>query len=178
MSRIGRQPIPVPSGVTATIEGQEVTVKGPKGSLSLTVAEPIVVSQEDGSIVVTRPDDERASRALHGLTRTLVSNMVTGVTQGYEKGLEIVGTGYRVAAKGTDLEFQLGFSHPVLVKAPDGISFQVDSPIKFKVMGIDKQQVGEVAANIRKIRKPEPYKGKGVRYEGEVVRRKAGKAGK
>jgi large subunit ribosomal protein L6 len=178
MSRIGRQPIPVPSGVTATIEGQEVTVKGPKGSLSLTVAEPIVVSQEDGSIVVTRPDDERASRALHGLTRTLVSNMVTGVTQGYEKGLEIVGTGYRVAAKGTDLEFQLGFSHPVLVKAPDGISFQVDSPIKFKVMGVDKQQVGEVAANIRKIRKPEPYKGKGVRYEGEVVRRKAGKAGK
>jgi large subunit ribosomal protein L6 len=178
MSRIGRQPIEVPAGVTATIEGSAVTIKGPKGTLSLKVADPIAVSQEDGSIVVTRPDDERASRALHGLTRTLVSNMVIGVTQGYEKGLEIVGTGYRVVAKGQDLEFQLGFSHPVLVKAPEGISFQVDSPIKFKVIGIDKQQVGEVAANIRKIRKPEPYKGKGVRYEGEVVRRKAGKAGK
>jgi large subunit ribosomal protein L6 len=178
MSRIGRQPIPVPAGVTAKVDGSDVTVTGPKGSLSLTVANPIVVSEEDGQLVVTRPDDERASRALHGLTRTLVSNMVTGVTQGYEKGLEIVGTGYRVAAKGTDLEFQLGFSHPVLVKAPEGITFQVESPIKFKVQGIDKQKVGEVAANIRKIRKPEPYKGKGVRYEGEVVRRKAGKAGK
>ena len=178
MSRIGRQPIPVPAGVTASIDGSVITVKGPKGTLNLTVAEPIVVAQEDGNLVVTRPNDERASRALHGLTRTLVSNMVTGVTQGYEKGLEIVGTGYRVAAKGTDLEFQLGFSHPVVVKAPEGISFQVDSPIKFKVQGIDKQQVGEVAANIRKLRKPEPYKGKGVRYEGEVVRRKAGKAGK
>ncbi|MBK9738131.1 MAG: 50S ribosomal protein L6 [Actinobacteria bacterium] len=178
MSRIGRQPIPVPAGVTATIDGSVVTIKGPKGTLNLTVADPIVVSEDDGSLVVTRPDDERASRSLHGLTRTLVSNMVTGVTQGYEKGLEIVGTGYRVAAKGTDLEFQLGFSHSVLVKAPEGISFQVDSPIKFKVQGIDKQQVGEVAANIRKLRKPEPYKGKGVRYEGEVVRRKAGKAGK
>jgi large subunit ribosomal protein L6 len=178
MSRIGRQPIEIPAGVTAKIEGQEITVTGPKGTLSMTVAEPIVVSQEDGALVVTRPDDERDSRARHGLTRTLVANMVIGVTQGYEKGLEIVGTGYRVAAKGTDLEFQLGFSHPVLVKAPQGITFQVDSPVKFKVMGIDKQQVGEVAANIRKIRKPEPYKGKGVRYEGEVVRRKAGKAGK
>ena len=178
MSRIGRQPIPVPAGVTATIDGSVVTIKGPKGTLNLTVADPIVVSADDGSLVVTRPDDERASRSLHGLTRTLVSNMVTGVTQGYEKGLEIVGTGYRVAAKGTDLEFQLGFSHPVLVKAPEGISFQVDSPIKFKVQGIDKQQVGEVAANIRKLRKPEPYKGKGVRYAGEHVRRKVGKAGK
>jgi len=178
MSRIGRQPIPVPAGVTAKIDGSEVTITGPKGTLSLTVAEPIVVAQEDGVLVVTRPNDERASRALHGLTRTLVGNMVIGVTTGYEKGLEIVGTGYRVAAKGTDLEFQLGFSHPVLVKAPEGISFAVESPVKFKVQGIDKQQVGEVAANIRKIRKPEPYKGKGVRYEGEVVRRKAGKAGK
>ncbi len=178
MSRIGRQPIPVPAGVTAKVDGKDITVTGPKGSLSLTVAEPIVVEQEDGTLVVTRPDDERNSRALHGLTRTLVANMVTGVTQGYEKGLEIVGTGYRVAAKGTDLEFQLGFSHPVLVKAPEGITFQVESPVKFKVQGIDKQKVGEVAANIRKIRKPEPYKGKGVRYEGEVVRRKAGKAGK
>jgi len=178
MSRIGRQPITVPAGVTAKVDGNDITVTGPKGTLSLTVAEPIVVSEEDGSLVVTRPDDERNSRALHGLTRTLVANMVTGVTQGYEKGLEIVGTGYRVAAKGTDLEFQLGFSHPVLVKAPEGISFQVESPVKFKVQGIDKQKVGEVAANIRKLRKPEPYKGKGVRYEGEVVRRKAGKAGK
>jgi large subunit ribosomal protein L6 len=178
MSRIGRQPIPVPSGVTATISNGSITVAGPKGTLSLDIASPIVVTQEDGALVVTRPNDERDSRARHGLTRTLIANMVTGVTQGYEKGLEIVGTGYRVAAKGTDLEFSLGFSHPVLVKAPAGISFQVESPIKFKVVGIDKQQVGEVAANIRKIRKPEPYKGKGVRYEGEVVRRKAGKAGK
>jgi len=178
MSRIGRQPIPVPAGVTAKVEGNAITVTGPKGSLSLTVAEPIVVAEEEGTLVVTRPDDERSSRALHGLTRTLVANMVTGVTEGYEKGLEIVGTGYRVAAKGTDLEFLLGFSHPVLVKAPEGITFQVESPVKFKVQGIDKQKVGEVAANIRKIRKPEPYKGKGVRYEGEVVRRKAGKAGK
>jgi large subunit ribosomal protein L6 len=178
MSRIGRQPIPVPAGVTAKVEGKDITVTGPKGSLSLTVADPIVIAEEEGALVVTRPDDERNSRALHGLTRTLVANMVTGVTQGYEKGLEIVGTGYRVAAKGTDLEFLLGFSHPVLVKAPEGITFQVESPVKFKVQGIDKQKVGEVAANIRKIRKPEPYKGKGVRYEGEVVRRKAGKAGK
>ena len=178
MSRIGRQPVEIPAGVTATITGRDLTVVGPKGSLSLTVVEPIIVSQEDGALLVTRPDDERDSRARHGLTRTLVANMVTGVTTGYEKGLEIVGTGYRVAAKGTDLELLLGFSHPVVVKAPEGISFEVESPIKFKVKGIDKQKVGEVAANIRKIRKPEPYKGKGVRYEGEVVRRKAGKAGK
>ena len=178
MSRIGRLPITVPSGVKVDIAGQDLTVTGPKGSLSLTVAEPIAVSQEDGTLVVTRPNDERMSRSLHGLTRTLVANMVIGVTTGFEKGLEIVGTGYRVAAKGTDLEFQLGFSHPVVVKAPEGITFQVESPVKFKVTGIDKQKVGEVAANIRKLRKPEPYKGKGVRYEGEVVRRKAGKAGK
>lgn len=178
MSRIGRAPIPVPAGVTATINGNDITIAGPKGTLSLTVAEPIVVKQEGEELVVTRPDDERASRSLHGLTRTLVSNMVTGVTTGYEKSLEIVGTGYRVAAKGNDLEFALGFSHPVLVTAPEGISFVVETPVKFKVQGIDKQKVGEVAANIRKIRKPEPYKGKGVRYEGEVVRRKAGKAGK
>lgn len=178
MSRIGRAPIPVPAGVTATINGSDITIAGPKGTLSLTVADPIVVKQEGDEIVVTRPDDERASRSLHGLTRTLVANMVTGVTTGYEKSLEIVGTGYRVAAKGNDLEFALGFSHPVLVTAPEGISFVVETPVKFKVQGIDKQKVGEVAANIRKIRKPEPYKGKGVRYEGEVVRRKAGKAGK
>ena len=179
MSRIGRLPITVPSGVTATIEGQQVTVAGPKGTLSLVVAEPIVVSKDDGgALVVERPNDERNSRSLHGLTRTLVANMVTGVTEGFEKKLEIVGTGYRVAAKGTDLEFALGFSHPVVVTAPEGISFAVESPTKFSVKGIDKQKVGEVAANIRKIRKPEPYKGKGVRYEGEVIRRKAGKAGK
>ena len=178
MSRIGRQPVVLPAGVTATIDGRDLTVTGPKGSLSMTIVEPIIVSQEDGSLVVTRPNDERDAKARHGLTRTLVANMVTGVTTGYEKGLEIVGTGYRVAAKGPDLEFLLGFSHPVVVNAPEGISFEVESPIKFKVKGIDKQKVGEVAANIRKIRKPEPYKGKGVRYAGEVVRRKAGKAGK
>jgi large subunit ribosomal protein L6 len=178
MSRIGRLPIDVPTGVTVDIAGQSVTVKGPKGSLNFVVAEPIEVSQTDGVLAVTRPNDERRSRALHGLSRTLISNMVIGVTAGYEKSLELVGTGYRVAAKGTDLEFQLGFSHPVLVSAPEGISFQVESPVKLKISGIDKQKVGEVAANIRKIRPPEPYKGKGVRYEGEVVRRKAGKAGK
>jgi len=178
MSRIGKMPIPVPSGVEVTISGRDVTVKGPKGTLSHTIVEPIVVTQGDGQLVVERPDDERDSKARHGLTRTLVNNMVVGVTEGYSKTLEIVGTGYRVQAKGSDLEFALGFSHPVLVKAPNGISFNVEAPTRFVVSGIDKQQVGEVAANIRKIRKPEPYKGKGVRYAGEVVRRKAGKAGK
>ncbi len=179
MSRIGRLPITLPSGVDVTIDGASVTVKGPKGTLSHSVASPIEVARaEDGTIVVTRPDDERASRALHGLTRTLVANMVTGVSEGYEKSMEIVGTGYRVAAKGSDLEFALGYSHPVLVKAPEGITFAVETPTKFKVVGIDKQRVGEVAAKIRKLRKLDPYKGKGVRYEGEVVRRKAGKAGK
>jgi large subunit ribosomal protein L6 len=178
MSRIGRLPIPVPSGVEVTIAGRDVTVKGPKGTLSHTIVEPITVAHDDGALLVTRPDDERDSKARHGLTRTLVANMVVGVTEGYSKTLEIVGTGYRVQAKGSDLEFALGFSHPVIVKAPDGISFVVEAPTRFVVSGIDKQRVGEVAANIRKIRKPEPYKGKGVRYAGEVVRRKAGKAGK
>jgi large subunit ribosomal protein L6 len=179
MSRIGKIPVPVPAGVDVAIEGQGVTVKGPKGTLSLTVAEPIAVKRgDDGTIVVTRPDDERKSRSLHGLTRTLIANMVEGVTSGYTKTLEIVGTGYRVVAKGQDLEFALGFSHPVLVSPPAGITFAVETPTRFTVSGIDKQQVGEVAANIRKIRKPEPYKGKGVRYQGEVVRRKVGKAGK
>ncbi len=178
MSRIGKLPIPVPSGVTATIEGQSVTIAGPKGTLSLDVAEPISVKQEDGSLVVMRPNDEAPAKALHGLTRTLVSNMVTGVTEGYTKTLELVGTGYRVTAKGQDLEFALGYSHPITVKAPEGISFAVETPTKFAVVGIDKQLVGETAANIRKLRKPEPYKGKGVRYENEVIRRKAGKAGK
>jgi large subunit ribosomal protein L6 len=178
MSRIGKLPIPVPTGVDVTIDGSVVTVKGPKGSLSHNVVEPITVSREDTTIEVVRPDDERTSKALHGLTRTLIANMVQGVTQGYEKKLEIVGVGYRVQARGTDLEFALGFSHPVSVKAPDGISFSVESPTRFSVAGIDKQQVGEVSANIRKLRKPEPYKGKGIRYAGEQVRRKVGKAGK
>ena len=178
MSRIGKVPVPVPAGVDVTIDGRAVTVKGPKGSLNHTIAAPITAALDEGTIVVTRPDEERESRSLHGLTRTLLSNMVTGVTEGYTKALEIVGTGYRVQAKGSNLEFALGFSHPVVINAPDGITFAVESPTKFSVSGIDKQQVGEVAANIRKIRKPEPYKGKGVRYAGEQVRRKAGKAGK
>jgi large subunit ribosomal protein L6 len=178
MSRIGKLPIPVPSGVDVAIEGQLVTVKGPKGSLSHTVAEPITVSAEDGTLTVARPDDERESKSLHGLSRTLIANMVTGVTAGYSKTMEIVGTGYRVTAKGSDLEFALGFSHPVLIPAPEGIAFRVETPTRFAVEGIDKQKVGEVAANIRKLRKPDPYKGKGVRYQGEVIRRKAGKTGK
>jgi large subunit ribosomal protein L6 len=179
MSRIGRLPIPVPSGVEIAIEDREVTVKGPKGTLSHRVASPIVIERaQDGTVRVTRPDDERASRALHGLTRSLVANMVTGVTDGYVKRLEIVGVGYRVQARGSDLEFALGFSHPVLIPAPAGITFAVESPTRFSVSGIDKQQVGEVAAKIRKLRRPDPYKGKGVRYAGEQVRRKVGKAGK
>jgi large subunit ribosomal protein L6 len=171
-------PIAVPAGVEVDIKGSEVIVKGPKGTLSHTVVDPIEVTREDGSLRVTRPDDERRNRQLHGLTRTLVANMVTGVTDGYQKTLEIQGVGYRVQARGSALEFSLGFSHPVLVEAPEGISFQVETPTRFRVQGIDKQKVGEVAANIRKLRKPDPYKGKGVRYQGEVVRRKVGKAGK
>ena len=180
MSRIGKLPIAVPSGVEVTVDGQKVSVKGPKGSLEHTIAQPITLERaENGELEVKRPDDERESRSLHGLTRTLVANMVTGVTAGYEKKLEIVGVGYRVVAKGpTELEFALGFSHPVKVSAPEGITFTVEAPTRFSVQGIDKQQVGEVAANIRKLRKPEPYKGKGVRYAGEHVRRKVGKAGK
>jgi large subunit ribosomal protein L6 len=179
MSRIGRIPVPVPTGVDVNIDGAVVTVKGPKGTLSHTVAAPIEVARDEaGALVVTRPNDERLSRSLHGLTRTLLANLVTGVTEGYVKKLEIVGTGYRVTAKGSDLEFALGFSHPVVVTPPEGITFVVEAPTRFSVQGIDKQQVGEVAANIRKIRKPEPYKGKGVRYAGENVRRKVGKAGK
>ena len=179
MSRIGRLPIPVPGGVDVTIDGQTLSVKGPKGTLNHTVASPITVERgEDGTLQVQRPDDERESRALHGLSRTLIANMITGVTEGYTKTLEIVGVGYRVQARGSDLEFALGFSHPVPVKAPEGISFAVESPTRLRVTGIDKQQVGEVAAKIRKIRKPDPYKGKGVRYQGEVVKRKVGKTGK
>jgi large subunit ribosomal protein L6 len=171
-------PVVVPSGVDVTISGRDVTVKGPKGTLSLAVAEPIEVKQDAGVITVTRPSDEGEIRALHGLSRSLIANMVTGVTAGYAKTLEIVGVGYRVQAKGKDLEFALGFSHPVLISPPEGISFRVETPTRFVVEGIDKQQVGEVAANIRKLRKPDPYKGKGVRYSGEQIRRKAGKAGK
>ena len=180
MSRIGRLPIAVPAGVEVDLDGQLVSVKGPKGSLTHSVAEPITVGRADnGDIEVSRPNDERIAKSLHGLTRTLVSNMVVGVTEGYEKKLEIVGVGYRVTAKSPkELEFALGFSHPVKVTAPEGITFAVETNTKFAVHGIDKQQVGEVAANIRKLRKPEPYKGKGVRYAGEKVRRKVGKAGK
>ena len=179
MSRIGRLPIPVPTGVEVTLDGQSVVVKGPKGTLTLTVAEPITIGRsEDGTLQVARPDDERESRSLHGLTRSLVANMVTGVTDGYTKAMEIRGVGYRVAAKGSNLEFALGYSHAVPVLAPDGISFEVQSPTKFVVRGIDKQKVGEVAANIRKLRKPDPYKGKGVRYEGEQIKLKVGKTGK
>jgi len=180
MSRIGKLPIAIPAGVEVNLDGQKVSVSGPKGSLEHVVAEPISVARNDaGEIEVSRPNDERQSRSLHGLTRTLVANMVTGVTAGYEKKLEIVGVGYRVTLKSPEqLEFNLGFSHPVVVNAPKGITFSVESNTKFTVYGIDKQAVGEVAANIRKIRKPEPYKGKGVRYAGEHVRRKVGKAGK
>jgi large subunit ribosomal protein L6 len=179
MSRIGRLPITLPTGVEVTISGADVTVKGPKGSLNHTLAAPITIAKDEtGVLVVSRPDDERASRSLHGLSRTLVSNMVVGVTDGYTKIIEIVGVGYRVIAKGNDLEFALGFSHPVIITAPEGITFKVETPTRFSVTGIDKQQVGEVAANIRKLRKPDPYKGKGLRYQGEIVRRKQGKTGK
>jgi large subunit ribosomal protein L6 len=179
MSRIGKLPVPVPSGVDVTIDGRTVTVKGPKGTLSRTIPEPIIVERdEDGVLLVKRPDEERWSKSMHGLSRTLVNNLVVGVTQGYEKKMEIHGVGYRVQLKGADLEFSLGYSHPVKVSAPEGISFAVESPTRFSVSGIDKQRVGEVAANIRKLRRPDPYKGKGVRYAGEQVRRKVGKTGK
>ncbi|GAA0260596.1 50S ribosomal protein L6 [Actinomadura nitritigenes] len=178
MSRIGRLPITVPSGVEVTLDGREVTVKGPKGTLSHTVAEPIEVAMEDGKVTVTRPNDINTVRALHGLTRSLINNMVVGVTEGYKKTLVIQGVGYRVVAKGKNLEFSLGYSHPITVEPPEGITFTVERPTQLTVEGIDKQKVGEIAANIRKLRKPDPYKGKGVRYEGEQIRRKVGKAGK
>jgi len=179
MSRIGRLPVQVPSGVDVTVADRTVTVKGPKGQLSHVLAEPISIERgEGGTLQLTRPDDSREARSLHGLSRTLVSNMVQGVTAGYSKTLEIVGVGYRVQARGGSLEFALGFSHPVVIEPPDGITFTVEAPTRFVVSGIDKQKVGEVAAKIRKIRKPDPYKGKGVRYQGEVIRRKVGKAGK
>ena len=179
MSRIGKLPIQVPAGVDVTIDGRTVGVKGPKGTLSHTVAEPIEVAKgEDGVIVVTRPNDENRNKALHGLSRTLVANLITGVTEGYTKRLEISGVGYRVQAKGSNLEFSLGYSHPILIEAPEGITFKVETPTRLSVEGIDKQRVGEVAARSRKLRKPDPYKAKGVKYEGEVIRRKVGKAGK
>ena len=179
MSRIGKKPITVPTGVEVTIDGQSVAVKGPKGTLSHVVAEPIVISRADnGELEVVRPDDERRNRSLHGLTRTLVSNMIEGVTKGYEKKMEIFGVGYRVQAKGSNLEFALGYSHPVPIEAPEGITFAVESPTKFSVSGIDKQKVGQISAVIRKLRRPDPYKGKGLRYEGEKIRRKVGKTGK
>ena len=179
MSRIGKQPVLVPAGVDVAIDGQNVSVKGPKGTLTLDVAEPIVVSRnDDGAIVVSRPDDERRSRSLHGLSRTLVANLVTGVTEGYTTKMEIFGVGYRVALKGANLEFALGYSHPVLIEAPEGITFAVETPTKFSITGIDKQKVGQIAANIRRLRKSDPYKGKGIRYQGEQIRRKVGKTGK
>lgn len=179
MSRIGRSPVAVPSGVDVSISGATVTVKGPKGVLSQSVPERITVRTEGDQVLVERADDERESRSLHGLVRTLIANMVTGVTDGYVKNLEIQGVGYRATAKGDQaLELALGFSHPVNVKAPEGITFNVPQPTQIEVHGIDKQLVGQVAADIRRWRRPEPYKGKGVRYEGERVRRKAGKAGK
>ncbi|SDE31198.1 50S ribosomal protein L6 [Rhodococcus tukisamuensis] len=179
MSRIGKIPVTVPAGVDVTIDGQDISVKGPKGALSLTVSEPIAVTKgEDGAVLVTRPDDERRSRALHGLSRTLVANLITGVTEGYTTKMEIHGVGYRVALKGKDLEFALGYSHPVPIEAPEGITFVVESPTRFSVSGIDKQKVGQISANIRRLRRPDPYKGKGVRYEGEQIRRKVGKTGK
>jgi large subunit ribosomal protein L6 len=178
MSRIGRLPIEIPTGVDVTIDGSTVSVKGPRGSMSHTIPAPLTAAIEDGKVIVSRPDDERRSKSLHGLTRTLIANQITGVTQGYTKGLEVVGTGYRVQARGANIEFALGFSHPVLVEPPAGITFTVEGNNRLTVTGNDKQAVGETAANIRKIRKPEPYKGKGVRYAGENVRRKPGKSGK
>ena len=179
MSRIGKQPVLVPAGVDVVIDGQSVSVKGPKGSLGLSVAEPITVARsDDGTILISRPDDERRSRSLHGLSRTLVANLITGVTEGYTIKMEIFGVGYRVQQKGSNLEFALGYSHPVIIEAPEGITFAVESPTKFSVSGIDKQQVGQISSNIRRLRRPDPYKGKGVRYEGEQIRRKVGKTGK
>jgi large subunit ribosomal protein L6 len=175
MSRIGKLPIPIPDGVEVTIDAERVAVKGPKGELSERIPRDITVEQEDGQLVVKRPTDRGEHRALHGLTRSLVANMVTGVTDGYAKTLEIQGVGYRAQKKGSDLELALGFSHPVPIKAPDGIEFEVPQPTRIVVRGISKQLVGEVAANIRKRRPPEPYKGKGIRYEGEYVARKVGK---
>ena len=178
MSRIGRLPIPVPSTVDVTIDGRQVTVKGPKGTLSRALHPDMSVSQEDGTIVVTRPTEQKTHKQLHGLTRTLVNNMVVGVTDGYRKGLEITGVGYRATLNGKKLTLNLGYSHPIEIDPPAGISFEVENPTRLAVVGIDKELVGQIAARVRSTRKPEPYKGKGVRYAGEKIRRKAGKAGK
>jgi large subunit ribosomal protein L6 len=178
MSRIGKQPIAIPSGVDVAIDGSRVTVKGPKGTLEQTLHRDMGLSLDDGILRVERPSDERLHRSLHGLTRTLIANMVEGVTNGFEKRLEIVGVGYRATLKGSDLELSVGYSHTVSFPSPEGIEFEVPAPNRIVVRGIDKQRVGEVAANIHKVRKPEPYKGKGIRYEGEYVRKKAGKAAK
>ncbi|HAJ52235.1 MAG TPA: 50S ribosomal protein L6 [Corynebacterium variabile] len=178
MSRIGKAPVAVPANVTVTIDGQTVEVKGPKGTLSQELPAPITAVQEGNSFLVQRPDDHRKNRSLHGLSRSLVNNMVVGVTEGYTQKMEIFGVGYRVQAKGKNLEFALGYSHPVLIEAPEGITFAVDGNTKFSVAGIDKQQVGQISANIRRLRKDDPYKGKGIRYEGEQIRRKVGKTGK
>ena len=178
MSRIGKNPITIPSGVTATVNGQNIEVKGPKGTLNFDVPAPISVAVEENQIVVSRPDDNRQNRALHGLSRSLVNNLVVGVTEGYTTKMEIFGVGYRVQKKGKDLEFALGYSHPVLIEAPEGVTFDVDGNTKLSISGIDKQLVGQIAANIRRLRKDDPYKGKGIRYEGEQIRRKVGKTGK
>ncbi|MDY6050299.1 MAG: 50S ribosomal protein L6 [Corynebacterium sp.] len=178
MSRVGKLPVVVPSGVDVTIDGQHVAVKGPKGTLELDVNAPIAVALEDGEIKVTRPNDERENRALHGLTRSLINNMVVGVTEGYTINMEITGVGYRVLQKGSNLEFSLGYSHPILIEAPEGITFATDGQTKFSIAGIDKQKVGQIAAVIRRLRKDDPYKGKGIHYAGEQIRRKVGKTGK
>ncbi|BAC17360.1 ribosomal protein L6 [Corynebacterium efficiens YS-314] len=178
MSRIGKNPIAIPSGVEVKIDGRLVDVKGPKGNLNVTLPEPITASIENNEILVTRPDDHRNSRSMHGLSRSLVNNLVVGVTEGYTIKMEIFGVGYRVALKGKNLEFSLGYSHPVLIEAPEGITFAVDGTTKLSISGIDKQKVGQVAAVIRRLRKDDPYKGKGIRYEGEQIRRKVGKTGK
>ena len=178
MSRIGKVPVPVPAGVTAEVANGVLSVKGPKGTLSVDVPEPITAAVEDNQIVVSRPDDHRTNRSLHGLSRSLINNCVVGVTEGYKINMEIFGVGYRVQQKGKDLEFSLGYSHPILIQAPEGVTFAVDGNTKFSIEGINKQQVGQIAANIRRLRKDDPYKGKGIRYEGEQVRRKDGKTGK
>ena len=178
MSRVGKNPVALPKGVETTIDGQHISVKGPKGTPELDVPEPIEVKVEDEHIVVTRPDDNRKNRALHGLSRSLINNMVVGVTEGYKVNMEIYGVGYRVLQKGSNLEFSLGYSHPVLIEAPEGITFATDGQTKFSIEGIDKQKVGQIAANVRRLRKDDPYKGKGIRYAGEQIRRKVGKTGK
>ena len=178
MSRVGNAPIAVPNNVEVKIDGQHVEVKGPKGTMDLDMPEPISASVEDNQIVVARPDDHRTNRSLHGLTRSLINNLVVGVTEGYKISMEIFGVGYRVQQKGKDLEFSLGYSHPILIEAPEGVTFSVDGNTKLAIEGTDKQQVGQIAANIRRLRKDDPYKGKGIRYAGEQVRRKVGKTGK